>query len=143
MVEVQHNDYWCYQGHLDTPLGYASWRRDFGNWTRALRMGALLVGTQYTYEHEISPYVFPFTPIELHYGYLLGKERIITLHSGSYGWKDDGSLVVCHRFDKDGKRHPAEWPTVLKDGATRTEVELDEGEVAVLVRSGRRSGAER
>jgi len=134
MVEIQHNDYWCYQGNLDTPLGYASSRMDFGNWTRALRMATLLVGTRYTYEHEISPYVFPFTPIELHYGYLLGKERIITLHTGSYGWRNDSSLVVCHRFDKDGKRRSPDWPTLLKNGATRTKVELGEEEVAVLVR---------
>lgn len=134
MVEVQHNDYWCYQGNLDTPIGYASWRTDFGNWTRALRMATLLVGTRYDYEHEISPYAFPFTPIELHYGYLLGKERIITLHSGSYGWPDDTSLVVCHRFDKDGKRHAADWPTTIVRSSTKTDVKLDDGEVAVLVR---------
>ena len=134
MVEIQHNDYWCYQGNLDTPLGYASSRMDFGNWIRALKMATLLVGTRYTYEHEISPYVFPFTPIELHHGYLLGEERIITLHSGNYGWQNDASLVVCHRFDKDGKRHAAHWPTEFRNGATRTKVDLGKDEVAVLVR---------
>ncbi|NOZ20956.1 MAG: hypothetical protein GXP25_07690 [Planctomycetes bacterium] len=135
MVEIQHNDSWCYQGNLDTPLGYASSRTDFGNWIRALKMATLLVGTRYTYEHELSPYVFPFTPIELHYGYLLGEERIITLHPGSYGWPNDTSLVVCHRFDKDGKRHAAHWPTVFKNGATRTQVDLGQDEAAVLVRA--------
>lgn len=135
MVEIQHNDYWSYQGHLDTPLGYASSRRDFGNWIRALRMATLLVGTTYTYEHEISPYVFPFTPIELHYGYLLGKERIITLHTGEYGWRNDTSLVICYRFDKDGKRHDADWPTALKGDATKTKVSLGADEAAVLVRA--------
>ncbi|MEW6359330.1 MAG: hypothetical protein AB1696_23545 [Planctomycetota bacterium] len=134
MVEIQHNDYWCYQGNLDTPLGYASARMDFGNWIRSLKMATLLVGTRYTYEHEISPYVFPFTPIELHHGYLLGEERIITLHPGSYGWPGDTSLVICHRFDKDGKRRAAPWPTVFKDGATRTKVDPGQDEAAVLVR---------
>ena len=135
MVEVQHNDYWSYQGDLGTPLGYASWRTDFGNWIRALKMARLLVGTRYTYEHEISPYVFPFTPVELHYGYLLGRERIITLHSGSYGWQDDAGLVVCHQFDREGKRRSVSWPTVLRGGTTKTAIELDEDEVAVLVRT--------
>ena len=135
MVEVQHNDYWSYQGDLGTPLGYASWRMDFGNWVRALKMARLLVGTRYTYEHEISPYVFPFTPIELHYGYLLGRERIITLHSGDYGWPGDSSLVVCHHFSREGKRRSAAWPTVLRGGMARTVVELGEDEVAVLVRT--------
>ena len=36
MVEIQHNDTWCYEGNLDSPLGYASSRMDFGNWTRAM-----------------------------------------------------------------------------------------------------------
>ncbi len=134
MVEIQHNDYWCYQGHLDTPLGYASWEPGFDNWVRTLKMASLLVGTRYTYEHEISRYVFPFTPIELHYGYLLGQERIITLHSGSYGWPGDASLVVCHHFDKKGIRHSAAWPTAYKAGAARTQATLAEGEVAVLQR---------
>ena len=78
--------------------------------------------------------IFPFTPIELHHGYLLGRERIITVHYGRYGWQDDTSLVVCHRFDKDGKRHPADWPTTIVSGATRTDVRLCDEEVAVLVR---------
>ena len=134
MAEIQHNDYWCYQGHLDTPLGYASWRPEFSNWLRALRMATLLVGTRYTYEHEISRYVFPFTPIELHYGYLLGQERIITLHTGAYGWPGDGSLVVCHHFDTKGIRHPADWPTTYLDAAARTSVTLGDGEAAVLQR---------
>jgi len=134
MVEIQHNDYWCYQGNLDTPLGYASSRMDFGNWIRALKMATLLVGTRYTYEHEISPYVFPFTPIELHHGYLLGRERIITLHTGTYGWPEDTSLVICHRFDKEGKRHAVDWPTTFRKGRTQTKVDLGQDEAAVLVR---------
>ena len=79
MVEVQHNDTWCYEGNLDTPLGYASSRMDFGNFVRGVDLATLLVGTRYTYAHEVSPHLFPFTPIELHAGFMLGQE--ITLRN--------------------------------------------------------------
>lgn len=134
MVEVQHNDTWCYQGNLDTPLGYASWRPDFGNWVRALNLATLLVGTRYDYAHEISALVFPFTPIELHQGYLLGQERIIATHDGSYGWLKAAPLVLAHHLDKDGKRHPAVWSTAYRGGEARTAVSLAKEEVAILER---------
>jgi hypothetical protein len=139
MIEIQHNDSWCYEGNLQSPLGYASSRMDFGNWIRALRMATLLVGTRYTYEHEISPYVFPFTPIELHAGYLLGKERIITLHSGEYGWPGEPCLVKVHHFDKNGN-HVAQPPSAVQSLTTitgkeaRTRIELQDGEAAILER---------
>ena len=133
MVEIQHNDTWAYEGNLDSPLGYASSRMDFGNWIRALNMATLLVGTTYRYEHEISPYVFPFTPIELHAGYLLGRERIIVTHSGNYGWPGEPCLVQVRHFNKDGKRTGRDFPTVIGKEA-RTAVEIAEGEAVVLER---------
>ncbi|MFA6563265.1 MAG: hypothetical protein WCV00_15250 [Verrucomicrobiia bacterium] len=133
MVEIQHNDTWAYEGNLDSPLGYASSRMDFGNWTRALKMATLLVGTRYNYEHEISPYVFPFTPIELHAGYLLGRERIIATHSGNYGWPGERCIVQVRHFDKDGKLTGRDFVTTIgREG--RTAVELAEAEAVVLER---------
>lgn len=133
MVEIQHNDTWAYEGNLDSPLGYASSRMDFGNWVRALKMATLLVGTRYNYEHEISPYVFPFTSIELHAGYLLGWERIIATHSGNYGWPGERCLVQVRHFNKDGKLTGRDFPTTIGKEA-RTAVELAEGEAVVLER---------
>jgi hypothetical protein len=133
MVEIQHNDNWCFEGNLDTPLGYASGRMDFGNWTRALRLATLLVGTRYTYEHEISPHVFPFTPIELHSGYLLGQERIITLHDGNFGWPGQRCLVQVRHFDTAGKLTEKDFPTRVEREA-RTAVKVAEEEAVVLVR---------
>lgn len=133
MIEIQHNETWCYEGHLETPLGYASSRTDFGNWIRALRMGMLLVGTRYSYEHEFSRFVFPFTPIELHSGYLLGRERIIAAHSGNYGWPGERCLVQVRHFNTQGKPTGKAFPTVIGQEA-RTAVELAEGEAVVLER---------
>jgi hypothetical protein len=131
MVEIQHNDYWCYEGNLGTPLGYMSSRTDFGNVVRALEMACLPVGTRYDYPHEISRYLFPFTPIELHAGYLLGRERIITLHSGSYGWPGEPCRVAVRHFDRDGKLTKTDRPTAT---AARTAVQVGPGEAVVIER---------
>ncbi len=133
MVEVQHNDVWCYEGNLDTPLGYASSRMDFGNFVRGVDLATLLVGTRYTYEHEVSPHLFPFTPIELHRGYLLGQERIIVTHSGNYGWPGERCLARVLRFDTEGKIIENDFVTTVGDEA-RTKVELAEGEMIILER---------
>ncbi|MFH1918668.1 MAG: hypothetical protein ABIP48_02100 [Planctomycetota bacterium] len=131
MVEIQHNDYWCYEGNLGTPLGYMSSRMDFGNVVRALDMACLPVGTRYDYPHEISRYLFPFTPIELHAGYLLGRERIITIHSGSYGWPGEPCRVAVRYFDRVGKLTRTDLPT---DRTARTAVQVGPGEAVVIER---------
>ena len=46
-------------------------------------------------------YMFPFTPIELHEGYVIGEERIITAKSGLYGWRDASGHRI-HVFDEFG-----------------------------------------
>ena len=133
MVEIQHNDSWCYEGNLGTPLGYMSSRRDFGNIVRALRMACLPVGTSYLYTHEISPYLFPFTPLELHHGYLLGKERIVAAHAGNFGWPGERCLVAVHHFDREGKRTGTDYPTTVSSEA-RTAIDPGEDEAVVLAR---------
>lgn len=131
MVEIQHNDYWCYEGNLGSPLGYMSSRMDFGNVVRALEMACLPVGTRFDYPHEISRYLFPFTPVELHQGYLLGRERIITLHSGSYGWPGERCRVAVRYFDREGKLTKTDLPTTRE---TRTAVKVGPGEAVVIER---------
>ncbi len=133
MIEIQHNEYWNYEGNLDSPLGYGSSPMGFDNWIRALRMGTLIVGTRYTYTHEVSRYVFPFTPIELHAGYLLGQERLITLHSGSYGWPGQRCLVQARYFNKEGLLTPKDFTTTVSTEA-RTQAEVGESEALVLVK---------
>jgi hypothetical protein len=133
MIEIQHNEYWNYQGNLQSPLGYASSRPDFGNWVRSLKMGILLVGTRYDYTYDIQPYVFPFTPIELHAGYLLGQERVIATHGGNYGWPGQKSLVQVRYFDTNGKLTDRDFPTVIGKEA-RTAVEVGKDEAIILVK---------
>ena len=133
MVEIQHNDYWCYEGNLATPLGYLSSRTSFGDFVRALTMPCLPVGTTCNYTHDISASLFPLTPIELHHGYLLGRERIIAAHSGSYGWPGERCLVRVEVFGADGKRLSTAVRTEVANHA-RTTLELERGQVAILHR---------
>lgn len=131
MIEIQHNDVWNFEGNLQSPLGYAGSNTHFGNWVRAIDLGMLLVGTRYEYDYDISRYVFPFTPIEIHEGYLLGKERIVTTKAGSYGWTGENNLAVAHHFDARGAETTRKFSTELGSEA-RTKADIISGEVLVL-----------
>jgi hypothetical protein len=133
MVEIQHNDHWCFEGNLGTPLGYMSSGTTFAYLTRALAMPCLPVGTRYDYSYDLPRRLFPFTPIALHHGYLLGRERIIALHSGAYGWPGERCLVKGSLYDRDGERLNVSLATAVA-GEARTAVKLDAGQVAVLER---------
>ena len=134
MTEVQHNDFWCYEGNLGSPLGWTyTSSSNFDGTTRTLRMGCLPVGVPLPSEHEISRYLFPFTPIELHHAYLLGEERIITLHDGNYGWIGKRCLVQLHHFNRNGKLIKDDTFTLIGKEA-RTAVKLAEEEAIVLER---------
>ncbi len=133
MVEIQHNESWAYQGQLDSLLGYASSSMDFSNVTRALQWATLPVGTRWEYAFDINPYLYPVTPIWIHHGCIVGKERIITMHSGRYGWPGETANCTLALFDKDGKLKQRS-EVVAGDGDQRVTIGLAEGEVAVLVR---------
>lgn len=78
--------------------------------------------------------MFPITPVELHPGMILGKERIVTNRSGRYGWPD-GSAAKVYVFDGDGKL--VEKPLVKEVrswGRRLTEVRMPGDQFAVLVK---------
>ena len=91
------------------------------------------MGTRGDYAYEISPHCYPFTPVELHAGYLLGQERILATHAGSYGWPGERCLARVLHFDKEGKRSGRDFATTITTEA-RTKVDLQEGEAIVLER---------
>jgi hypothetical protein len=141
MVEMWANDVYVYQGHLETPLGFSGDYNDWNAMHRAFDFGMLPTTglrydgalKQYHLPHDILPHLFPFTPIELHAGYLLGRERIIATHSGNYGWQNQRALAQVFHFDADGKIRDADFVTKLGDEA-RTAVTLAKQEAVVLER---------
>lgn len=84
--------------------------------------------------HTLTTYMFPFTPIELHRGYIIGQERILTKVSGLFGWGDNSDFEA-HVFDRTGKEvdTPA-VPKVERDGKTYAEVRIAEGYSVAIVR---------
>jgi hypothetical protein len=78
--------------------------------------------------------MFPFTPIELHGGYLIGQERILTKESGLFGWGDLSEFTV-HVFDRIGKEtDEIACPRIIQDGKAYAEVRIPEGYAAAIVR---------
>ncbi|MBI3923550.1 MAG: hypothetical protein HY318_19180 [Armatimonadetes bacterium] len=82
----------------------------------------------------LTSYMFPITPLEIHEGHLLGKERIVTNRSGMYGWGDSSKHEV-HVFNDQGQEIKGfKAPTVLKNGKTYTELRIAEDWSAAILR---------
>lgn len=78
--------------------------------------------------------MYPITVEEVHAGCVRGKERIITMNSGVYGWPGTRDLHEVFRFDSRGHRIPHNFITTADSGSVRTEVVLDKDETAAIVR---------
>lgn len=134
MTEIQHNEFYGFEGLLQTPLGYMSWQDGWDYYLRGLKSGLLpAVGFRSDMPHDIAGHLFPFTPIELHSGYLLGKERIVATHNGNYGWKGEPVLALVHHFNTEGKATTSDFTTRIGKEA-RTAITLQEKEAIVLER---------
>ena len=84
--------------------------------------------------YTLTQYMFPITPMELHKGYIIGKEKIITKVSGLYGW-NDASGLTAHVYDDKGWPVPSfKAPVVKKDGKNFIELRLPEDWSAVIIR---------
>jgi len=140
-------------GHLYTPItlgttgGYINMSNKvnervlavYREMLKSLDQGNLYYWGHY-YENHVEPsqktlcaYMFPFTPIELHKGYLIGKERIVTAVPGKFGWGDRSQHEV-HVFNENGVEVERKAATVEKDGAVFTELALPEFYSAAILR---------
>ena len=139
------------KGHLYTPIAlgdHLTERTELDAYRNMLR--ALDYGSVYYWYHEsvipthptLTSFQFPITPIELHEGYILGEERILTNRSGVFGW-GDSSTFECHLFDRKGFEvtDPSQKSTLFKEvtlkeypGNTFAEVRIPQGFSAAIVR---------
>ena len=78
--------------------------------------------------------MYPFTPIELHKGYVIGEERIITRISGYFGWGDKSDFE-CKVFDSKGKL-TEQYPVkkVVRNNQTFAEVRIPANCAVVIIR---------
>ena len=82
----------------------------------------------------IAEHLYPTTPLELHAGYLIGKERIVTKESGCFGWNDDSTHVVRVFNDIGQEIREHGMKTIKIDGKTFTEIRLSSDWSAVIIR---------
>ena len=83
----------------------------------------------------LTEHMFPATPIELHEGYIICKERIVTNRSGLFGWGDASEFTI-YVYDREGRlSNETESKQVTLDGKNYAEVRIPEGYSAAIVRS--------
>jgi len=128
--------------HLGCPwaLGNHHMEKTHADATRHVRRildhGAVYCG--HYYYREPAPWnftdvMYPITPVEIHEGVVLGKERIHTARSGRFGWPD-GSRADVYVVSSDGARVAAGMvEEVTDDGKRLYEIRMPSDHFAVLV----------
>ena len=144
----------CARGHLGSPigLGYRANRAADGERHEAeIFMRSVIANLQYGLLYyyytahlpetgegsgEYGPvnHMFPFTPVELHRGWVLGRERLITCLSGEYRWPYP-TPPRCHLFDRTGREKKQAFRIRQDKESWRVAVTLEDWhEIAVLER---------
>jgi membrane-bound inhibitor of C-type lysozyme len=77
---------------------------------------------------------FPITVEKLHEGVITGRERIVTMQPGVYGWPGNRDLHMTYRYSKVGIPIPPEFVTTVDNDGVRTQVTLEQDESAVVKR---------
>lgn len=119
--------------HLCTPLawqGYEVGLPGYRHFHNSLKHGALAI----TWSGKWNDFLFPFTPVELASGYLIGEERVVTSVSGIFGWNDD-SQAELKVYDGQGDLLDG-FKLVKHDksGIKSFEIRMPSDHTAVLIR---------
>ena len=88
-------------------------------------------------EYGILNHMYPFTPVELHQGYLVGKERILTAVSGTFTW-DHPDKPVCLTFDSKGYRTVPDVIVVRNGKGWDVTVKMQDWNATAVIASGLR-----
>ena len=75
---------------------------------------------------------FPMTFEEIRSGLVRGKERIVTMNSGVYGWPGDRKLHMVYKYDGRGVPVSHAFLTTVDRYAVRTELAFGKYESAVI-----------
>ena len=145
--------YWQARGLLGCPLILGVRPVRYGeagrkHWAEAITKGvitALRNGVLYYYYTSTIPasgpgaggygpvnHMFPFTPVELHAGWLVGRERIITCVSRTFFWPGETKPTLV-RFNLKGLPMTADFSVRKVAKGWRVEIALDDwNEIAVI-----------
>jgi len=78
--------------------------------------------------------MYPITVQEVRRGVVVGRERLVTLRSGVYGWPGSAGLHQAWRYDARGYPVPHTFLTTVDAAGARTEIALAKDESAALRR---------
>jgi hypothetical protein len=76
--------------------------------------------------------MYPITFEEIHAGYVKGRQRLITMRSGLYGWLGDRQLHFAYRYDSRGVPIAHDFLTTADFSGVRTQVDLAKDQCAVV-----------
>ena len=129
--------------HLQWPVGLANNNIEntdaeaVANAHGILEAGGVYCGFRYlrpAAAWNFTSVMYPITPVELHEGVVLGKERIHTSRSGTYGWAD-GAKADLYVVNADGTRNMTPSVQEVKvSGKLAYKLTLDAGQIAIFVK---------
>jgi hypothetical protein len=90
--------------------------------------------TKFTSDNNFMQDLYPFTPIELHSGYVIGKEKILTMRDGKFGW-NDASPITVKIYDRTGHLTKKKTPVIKIAGKTFADLKFDNGDFAIIYRN--------
>lgn len=134
----------CARMHIWTPIQLGHHSSDIKNTLDCYRQ--MLEGLDYACvyywyganvnvtHNTLTDHMFPLTPIELHKGYIIGEERIITKVSGLFGWGDNSEheIKVYDEYGYEVKDHKMKSQEI--NGKTYSELRLAEDWSAVVIK---------
>jgi len=83
-------------------------------------------------------HIYPITPVELHEGYVIGKDKIITTRPGHYGWKKaDAAGIKIHRYSEKGEKLARRFAPREQGDHLLVNVDLAPDHLAVIERVSR------
>ncbi|NLY01973.1 MAG: hypothetical protein GXY83_38295 [Rhodopirellula sp.] len=129
------------RSHLYSPISLGDHKtvKDFPGLLEDIRAKLMWGTVYYYYAAPKQPYptitakMFPFTPVELHRGWLLGKEKILTAVPGTFTLGDDDPVTV-YWYDSAGKLTEQHGEERLQNGRRWIRLALGEKEMAVIER---------
>jgi hypothetical protein len=129
------------RAHLYTPLSLGDHLtvKSFPTLIGDIRQKLMWASLYYYYATPKQPYptitqhMFPFTPVELHRGWLLGKERLLTAVPGTFTLGDTQPARV-YWYDAAGKLTDKQGEQRVAQGRRLIRLALGEGEMAAIVR---------
>jgi len=77
--------------------------------------------------------MYPITVTDVRSGCVTGRERIVTALDGIYGWPGQRCLHLVYRYDRRGRRIGHGFVTTVDSAGTRTAVDLNDRELAIVV----------